>query len=111
MSAAEELALMAHLMRRAGFGVPWGQLEAYVSKGYEVAVEELLHPEVQPALEDDLLLQRFQSYWIYRMINTRRPLEEKMALFCHQLFATSHDNRRGWESTPGPSLRQVPRLG
>ncbi len=102
MSVAEELALMAHLMRRAGFGAPWDQLETYVSMGYEATVEELLHPEDQPALEDDLLLryvpyinvsfgiQRFQSYWIYRMINTRRPLEEKMALFCHQLFATSH---------------------
>ena len=102
MSVAEELGLMAHLMRRAGFGVPRDQLEDYVSQGYEATVEELLHPEDQPALEDDLLLryvpyinvgfgiQRFQSYWIYRMINTRRPLEEKMALFCHQLFATSH---------------------
>ena len=102
MPVAEELALMAHLMRRAGFGVPRDQLETFVSQGYEATVEELLHPEDQPALEDDLLLryvpyinvgfgiQRFQSYWIYRMINTRRPLEEKMALFCHQLFATSH---------------------
>ena len=29
-------------------------------------------------------------FWMYRMINTRRPLEEKMVLFWHQLFATGN---------------------
>jgi uncharacterized protein (DUF1800 family) len=29
-----------------------------------------------------------QSYWVWRMINTQKPLEEKMTLFWHQLFAT-----------------------
>src|SRR5262249_46923199 len=29
-----------------------------------------------------------QAHWVYRMINTKRPLEEKMALFWHSLFAT-----------------------
>ncbi|MCE2463868.1 MAG: DUF1800 domain-containing protein, partial [Dehalococcoidia bacterium] len=28
--------------------------------------------------------------WVYRMINTKRPLEEKVALFWHQLFATGN---------------------
>jgi uncharacterized protein (DUF1800 family) len=32
-----------------------------------------------------------QSFWLYRMINTKRPLEEKMALFWHCLFATAHN--------------------
>ena len=31
-----------------------------------------------------------QTNWVYRMINTPRPLEEKMALFWHQLFATGN---------------------
>ena len=31
-----------------------------------------------------------QTYWIYRMINTRRPLEEKLALFYHSVFATGY---------------------
>ncbi|GIT69824.1 MAG: hypothetical protein Ct9H300mP27_09280 [Chloroflexota bacterium] len=31
-----------------------------------------------------------QADWVYRMINTKRPLEEKIALFWHQLFATSN---------------------
>jgi uncharacterized protein (DUF1800 family) len=93
---------MAHLMRRAGFGATSDDLRAYVAKGYEATLEELLHPENQPAFEDDTIyryipyfrcgtgMMSFQSYWIYRMINTRRPLEEKMVLFCHHIFATSY---------------------
>ena len=60
--------------------------------GYEAAVEELIQTEAQPPL-DEFLIHRYyvdvqegrqinssQYGWIYRMINTRRPLEEKMAL-------------------------------
>ena len=43
--ADHEMALMAHLLRRAGFGANQDQLEQYVAKGYEATVEELLHPE------------------------------------------------------------------
>ena len=100
--ANEEIASMAHLMRRAGFGDPRRDLDVRVSQGYEEVVEELLHPEDQPAINDELLYRIFPGYegalgppinqaeWVYRMINTKRPLEEKMALFWHQLFATSN---------------------
>ena len=47
--ADDRIAVMAHLMRRAGFGATRDELEAYVAKGYEIIVEELLHPEDQPA--------------------------------------------------------------
>ena len=102
MPHQEEIALMAHLMRRAGFGDRREELEARAAKGYEAVVEELLHPEEQPAIDDELLYRIFPGYegaagppinqadWVYRMINTKRPLEEKMALFWHQLFATSN---------------------
>ncbi len=95
-----DLELMAHLFRRAGFGATRDELEASLAKGYEATVEQLLHPETQPDLDDDLifryyvdmkearLLEPAQAYWVYRMINTRRPLEEKLALFWHGLFAT-----------------------
>ena len=33
--------MMAHLMRRAGFGAPREELEARAAKGYEATVEEL----------------------------------------------------------------------
>ena len=48
MAYQEDIALMAHLMRRAGFGAGRDELEARAAKGYEATVEELLHPETQP---------------------------------------------------------------
>lgn len=95
-----ELEEMAHLYRRAGFSATRDELEAALKKGYEATVEELLHPENQPELEHDLIDRYYidikearqidpaQSYWVYRMINSKKPLEEKMALFWHHLFAT-----------------------
>ena len=99
-----EIMMMAHLMRRAGFGATREELESYVSKGYEATVEELLHPQNSPpALDDEDLIKRYhvdanslmtldscQTYWLYRMINTKRPLEEKLALFWHGLYATGY---------------------
>src|SRR5687767_11851718 len=91
---------MAHLYRRAGFGGTRDELEAALAKGYEATVEELLHPERQPELDHDIIyrywpdqkesrqIESAQSYWVYRMINTRAPLAEKMTLFWHHLFAT-----------------------
>ena len=46
---------MAHLLRRAGFGATKDELEQYVAKGYEATVEELLHPELAPLLEEDVI--------------------------------------------------------
>ena len=36
--------LMAHLLRRAGFGATHIELEDYLQKGYEATVESLLYP-------------------------------------------------------------------
>lgn len=93
--------LMAHLFRRAGFGATRDEIDAALTKGYEATVEELLHPERQPDIDFDILHRFYpdvkeareidvnQANWLYRMINTGRPLQEKMALFWHCLFATA----------------------
>ena len=60
--ADTEIALMAHLMRRAGFGATRDELEAYVAKGYEATVDELLHPEEQPAWEKDIYMRNFPEF-------------------------------------------------
>ena len=44
----EDIGLMAHLLRRAGFGATRAELEAYAAKGYEATVEELLYPQQFP---------------------------------------------------------------
>ncbi len=95
--ADNDIALMAHLMRRAGFGATYEELERRAAQGYEATVEELLHPEEQPDLNMDVM-QRYmgwrdmgylsanQGYWTYRMVNSPRQLEEKLALFWHGIF-------------------------
>ena len=102
MPDKEDIASIAHLMRRAGFGASRQELEERAAKGYEATVEDLLHPEEQPPIDDDILYRFMPGYegalgppinqaeWVYRMINTQRPLEEKLALFWHQLFATGN---------------------
>ena len=98
--ADKDIALMAHLMRRAGFGAARDELEAYVAKGYEATVEELVHPELQPDPEQDLWERYLPEYsslsgfpsskllWMFRIINTSRPLQEKMCLFWHGILCT-----------------------
>ncbi len=96
--ADDDLGLMAHLLRRAGFGASRQELEAYAQQGYDQVVEDLVEPERCPPLDEDILQRYFGGEgpeirvgtWIYRMINSRRPLEEKMALFWHHVFATGY---------------------
>jgi len=98
-----DIALMAHLMRRAGFGATREELEANAADGYENVVERLLHPEGDGGRMPDDLIRRYHvdqselrqldgagAYWMYQMITTSHPLEEKMALFWHGLFATGY---------------------
>ena len=93
-----ERSLIAHLMRRAGFGVTRDELETYAAKGYEAVVEDLLQPERFPEVEEDVRLRyygtvkealsRVAEGWLLRMVNSQRPLQEKIALFFHHVFAT-----------------------
>ena len=95
-------ALMAHLLRRTGFGANPEELESYLEKGYEKTVEEILHPSDPGNMPDDLIrryhveqselrdLPGSAAYWMYRMISTSCPMEEKIALFWHGLFATGY---------------------
>ena len=107
-----DLDLVAHLLRRAGFGADTAEIERYSLKSYDDIVDDLVNPERFPDIEDDLL-GRFYPHiaankdnpgvwngrWIYRMINSQRPLEEKMTLFWHGVLAT------GWtKSEHSPSM-------
>ena len=103
-----DLPRVAHLHRRAGFAAPWGVLERDRRDGPGASVDRLLNGEPKtvdgrPAAEfDDLLdamalqlapsaeLTRLQGIWLYRMIFTPSPLRERMTLFWHNHFATSH---------------------
>ena len=97
--ADEDLGLMAHLLRRAGFGASREELEALVAKGYDEVVEDLVDMERCPPIDEDIVKRYFggefmpnilSGTWIYRMLNNPRQLEEKMALFWHHVFATGY---------------------
>ena len=100
--ADQDIALMAHLLRRAGFGASRDEIEARASQGYDKTMEELLNPQDQSGIEEDLLYRLQPSYyqaaaiennvqdWIFRMINSPRQLQEKMSLFWHMIFCAGH---------------------
>ncbi len=103
MAHQDDIALMAHLMRRAGFGATRDELETRVKKGYDATVEELLNPDTQPPVDPYTLLRHQPAAllpggqppmgnvnYMYYLVNTKRPLEEKMALFWHSVFATGN---------------------
>jgi uncharacterized protein (DUF1800 family) len=113
----DERALIAHLLRRAGFGPTPQQLDRYVALGYSGAVQALVDsaPEAPDAIAPPVLtvvatgeietieerkargqLRRQQrlaltQWWLERMVAADNPLTEKMTFFWHGLFATSID--------------------
>ena len=96
--AEKDLALIAHLMRRAGFGATRAELEELAKTDYEEIVEDLLHPERSPKIEEDVFYRYYMKEggtelkgdrWFFGMINSKRSLEEKIALLWHHVFATA----------------------
>ena len=94
-------AKLAHLLRRAGFGARPTEWADYQKMGLPAVTRNLLHPEKTPdkldALQQEIGgdyvdyndINSVRQWWIYRMVHTQRPLEEKMTLFWHHHFATA----------------------
>ena len=102
---ADDVALIAHLMRRTGFGASRAELEERAATGYDATVEELIEPQEHGCPQADIYtLLRHQPAsllpggqppggninWMFHLVNTERPLEEKMVLFWHHVFATGN---------------------
>src|SRR5262245_29124759 len=103
-----------HLLRRAGFGARPDELEAYFKLSFTGAVNRLVNYEQIP---DDVDSKMFQpgyagitargpfsptsnivdsrQRWLFRMIHSDRPLQEKMTLFWHNHFATGYTKIAG----------------
>ena len=60
MTTDESLRLTAHLLRRADAGGSRDELEAAASLTHGELVEDLLHPERFPDLDDDVLFRYFR---------------------------------------------------
>jgi len=99
---------IAHLLRRAGFAARPEEIEAGVARGLAATVDDILNferfPDVQPDSEltnaltipidqfqgqQGAFFNGLQRWWLDAMVTTQRPLQEKMVLFWHGLFATS----------------------
>jgi uncharacterized protein (DUF1800 family) len=98
-----------HLLRRAGFGAGPADIDVFRDMSPAAAAAYLIDYEGQPDDVDaqigrpdyaqvstsnlfspDIDVEDARQRWLFRMIHTRRPLQEKMALFWHNHFATAY---------------------
>jgi len=107
----------AHLFRRAAFGAPayepgktsWETMGEAIRLGHEACINRLMQggpglddfssfmDDLSPVLgrrrrfefEADISSAQLQGWWLYRMVYTPHPLQERMTLFWHNHFATS----------------------
>jgi uncharacterized protein (DUF1800 family) len=98
-----------HLLRRAGFGASPADVETFRDMSPSSAVAHLVDYSGRPDDVDerigrpdhvqvstnnlfapDIDIDDARQRWLFRMVHTRRPLQEKMALFWHNHFATAH---------------------
>ena len=106
--------MLAHIFRRMGFGASPDELSAWADVPDTMAIEQLLNYETAPADVDsrlglpdyvgvttrgqfspDTVINDARQRWLFRMVHSRRPLEEKMALFWHNHFATAYTKVAG----------------
>ena len=98
-----------HLLRRAGFGAGAADVNTFSRMSANAAVAYLVDYEGRPDDVDarigrpdhaqvssrdlfspDVDIDDARQRWLFRMIHTRRPLQEKMSLFWHNHFATAY---------------------
>jgi uncharacterized protein (DUF1800 family) len=99
-----------HLLRRAGFGVSTDDVGIFHDMSARDAVDYLVDYEGRPDDVDarigrpdhaqvdrqdhlfapDIDIDDARLRWMFRMVHSRRPLQEKMALVWHNHFATAY---------------------
>src|SRR5262245_32657459 len=103
-----------HLLRRAGFGARPDEVASYSEMSYVQAVETLVNYEDVADNVDSFIGQQgflgtksngaFSPFmtitdarqrWLFRMVHSDRPLQEKMTLFWHNHFATGYTKIAG----------------
>ena len=99
ITSLDKKILIAHLLRRAGFGCTYDQIEKLSLLEYDDVVDLLINPEYGPPEDQDLLDRYFiasveartarhaDPQWTWRLSKSEKQLEEKIALFWHGLLA------------------------
>ena len=104
-----------HLLRRAGFGARSDELDLFRNMNTTQAVDYLINYDQVPDDVDGKIGQSgylgvnttngafspkssvsdARQRWVFRMVHTNRPLQEKMTLFWHNHFATGYTKIAG----------------
>ena len=103
-----------HLLRRAGFGARPDELTTYRAMSTAQAVEALVNYDRVPDEVDAFIgkagyvntttrgqflpqsnIVDARQRWLFRMVHSDRPLQEKMTLFWHNHFATGYNKIAG----------------
>src|SRR5690348_1946016 len=103
-----------HLLRRAGFGARPDEIALFRNYSVNQAIDYLLEYEEVPDDVDSHIgesgyvgmtlrgpfspqsvITDARQRWLFRMLHTRRPLQEKMTLFWHNHFATGYTKVAG----------------
>src|SRR3954471_24414379 len=104
-----------HLLRRAGFGARPDELAAYGALSTTQAVSVLVGYDAVPDDVDSKIgtagyvnttvtggafspqsnINHARQRWVFRMVHSDRPLQEKMTLFWHNHFATGYNKIAG----------------
>ena len=108
--------MLEHILRRMGFGASPAELASWADMPIDTVIDRLLNYESaldrsstrrsaspttsasrrrgQP-FSPNTLINDARQRWLFRMIHSQRPLEEKMALFWHNHFATAYSKVAG----------------
>lgn len=106
-----------HLLRRAGFGATEEDVTGYTRLGllaFATAAGRLINYAAQPDDVDDFIgrsgyvgvtargpflpaanIADARQRWLFRMVHSQRPLQEKLTLFWHNHFATAYSKIAG----------------
>jgi uncharacterized protein (DUF1800 family) len=106
--------MQAHILRRLGFGASPDDLAHYGDLSPLALVQTLLNYErvaddvdvnlgrpeyagitTRGMFSPDTVINDARQRWLFRMIHSQRPLQEKMALFWHNHFATAYSKING----------------
>src|SRR5688572_31048723 len=106
--------MLQHVRRRLGFGASRAELELYGRLPLIGVVGSLLNYDRAPGDVDakindaayigvttrgqfspNTVINDARQRWLFRMVHTQRPLQEKLALFWHNHFATAYSKVAG----------------
>jgi uncharacterized protein (DUF1800 family) len=117
-------AVLRHLLRRAGFGASTPELEFFHGMrpieylGYLTEFDELpdnvdekigqtgyVSVSVRGTFAPNTNITDARQRWLFRMVHSGRPLQEKLTLFWHNHFATAYSKLAGaYGSSDGTRL-------